>query len=70
MRSKNRMAFTAARMSVLRGRPPGRAGGPLNIPQVARIAVALPPVNPAAPPSTSLFAITVSSVAESPGHSL
>ena len=54
VRSKYRMAFIAARMSVLRGRSPGDASGisgssrapQLRIPQITRIAVARPPINP------------------------
>src|SRR6516164_1464658 len=54
------MAFIAARMLVSRGRPPGRAGGisgsqprPLRVPQIARIPVALAPVNPTVLPPGS-----------------
>ena len=54
MCSRYRMAFIAARMSVLRGRPPGRAGRIVGssrahsaFPQVARTVVAVPPVNSA-----------------------
>jgi len=57
-------------MSVLRGRPPDDTSGikdssrALLIPQIARITLALPPIlSDGVPPSTSLFAITVSPVA-------
>jgi hypothetical protein len=52
VRTRYRMAFVPARMSALPGRPSGRAGGiigssraQLRILQVARLALALPPIN-------------------------
>jgi len=71
VRSKYRMAFIAARMSVLRGRSPGDASG------ISGSSRAPPTPHPSdhsdsrrppadksdgVPPSTSLFAITVSAI--------